>query len=588
MQSLLRQALVRLTPPPHRRGGEPDWAARFDRWARGWRGPALAALVVLVSSLPGLLAIPPLDRDEARFAQASAQMLETGDLVNIRFQAEPRDKKPVGIHWLQTLSVKLFSSVERREIWVYRLPSLLGAMLAAAATAWGAAVFLGPRGGLTAGALLAATFLLSSEAGIGKTDAVLCGAVALSMAGLARVYAAARGDWPDRPRAKAWFWIGQALGLIIKGPIAPMVAGLAIGALWIADRRADWLKRLGWVWGLVLVAAVVGPWAAAITVATDGRFWMGAIGDDLGPKLVSGQESHWGPPLLHLAVSPLLLFPVGLMLPAALVYGWRKRREPFARFALAWLVPAWLVFEAMPTKLVHYPLPLYPALAALLAGALMETLGAWSRRLCAALSVAAGGVLAAVCLWAAAEYGGMAAGVWAFVTAALLLAAGIAGGLLMIRHRPAAALACAGTLGVLGHMAMGGGLAPSLTDLWVSDRAAQALADAGLDPRGGVTPGPVAVAGYAEPSLVFALGTTTQMGSADTAVIAIGEGRPALVEGRQEQAFRGQLAATGHKAEKMGEVAGFDYSDGDPVTLGVWRSLSPPSGGAVISGPRVP
>lgn len=587
MQSVFRQALARLTPPPHRRG-ETDWAARLDLWARGWRGPVLAALVVLVASLPGLLAIPPLDRDESRFAQASAQMLETGDLVNIRFQAEPRDKKPVGIHWMQALSVKLFSSVERREIWVYRLPSLLGAMLAAAATAWGAAVFLGPRGGLTAGVLLASTFLLSSEAGIGKTDAVLCGAVALSMAGLARVYAAARGDWPDRPRAKAWFWVGQSLGVIIKGPIAPMVGGLAIVSLWIVDRRAAWLKRLGWVWGLLLVVAVVGPWAAAITVATDGRFWMGALGDDLGPKLVSGQESHWGPPGLHLAVSPLLLFPVGLMLPAALAYGWRKRREPFARFALAWLVPAWLVFEAMPTKLVHYPLPIYPALAWLMAGALLEPMGAWSRRVGAALSVAAGSALAAFCLWAAAEYGGTAAGVWAFVTAALLLAAGLSGGLLMMRSGPGVALVSAVMLGVLGHMTLGGGLAPALRDLWVSDRAARALAEAGIDPRGGVIPGPVAVAGYAEPSLVFALGTTTQMGSADTAVIAIGEGRPALVEGRLEAAFRAQLAATGHEAEKMGEVAGFDYSDGDPVTLGVWRSLSPPAGGAVISGPRLP
>ena len=167
-------------------------AAWLDRWARGWRGPILAALVVLLGSLPGLVAIPPLDRDESRFAQATAQMLETGDLVNIRFQDAPRDKKPVGIHWLQAASVNLFSSVERREIWAYRIPSVLGAMLAAAACAWGARVGLGPRGGLIAGALLGASFLLSSEAGIAKTDAVLCGAIALSMAALVRVYVGAR------------------------------------------------------------------------------------------------------------------------------------------------------------------------------------------------------------------------------------------------------------------------------------------------------------------------------------------------------------------------------------------------------------
>ncbi|MBP7648973.1 MAG: glycosyltransferase family 39 protein, partial [Phenylobacterium sp.] len=73
----------------------------IERWSRGWRGPALAALIAFLAGLPGVFAVPPLDRDESRFAQATAQMLETGDFVVIRFQNEPRFKKPVGIYWLQ-------------------------------------------------------------------------------------------------------------------------------------------------------------------------------------------------------------------------------------------------------------------------------------------------------------------------------------------------------------------------------------------------------------------------------------------------------------------------------------------------------
>src|SRR5579862_9323837 len=108
-------------------------AARIDAWTRGWRGPLMAALVALAAALPGALALPTMDRDEARFAQATAQMLETGDFVDIRYQDAPRDKKPVGIHWLQAASVAAFSSAEARAIFFYRIPSLLGAMLAAAA-----------------------------------------------------------------------------------------------------------------------------------------------------------------------------------------------------------------------------------------------------------------------------------------------------------------------------------------------------------------------------------------------------------------------------------------------------------------------
>lgn len=157
--------------------------SRLDAWSRGWRAPLFAALVALIAGLPGLFAMPPLDRDESRFAQATSQMLETGDYVVIKFQDQPRFKKPVGIHWMQALSVTALSDAEARQIWAYRIPSLLGAMLAAAACAWGAAALFDARTGLLAGSILGATFLLSSEAFIAKTDAALCGATTLAMHG---------------------------------------------------------------------------------------------------------------------------------------------------------------------------------------------------------------------------------------------------------------------------------------------------------------------------------------------------------------------------------------------------------------------
>ena len=82
-----------------------DDSALDRMFSGGWRGPLFAALVALAAALPGLIAMPVLDRDEARFAEATAQMLETGDFVSINFQDAPRYKKPVGIHWLQALAV---------------------------------------------------------------------------------------------------------------------------------------------------------------------------------------------------------------------------------------------------------------------------------------------------------------------------------------------------------------------------------------------------------------------------------------------------------------------------------------------------
>src|SRR4030088_2462605 len=99
-------------------------------WLVGVRPYALLAALCLVLYVPGLAAIPPLDRDEARFAQATRQMLETGDFIRIRFQDEARNKKPVGIYWLQAGAVAAFSTPESPEIWPYRLPSVLAATAA--------------------------------------------------------------------------------------------------------------------------------------------------------------------------------------------------------------------------------------------------------------------------------------------------------------------------------------------------------------------------------------------------------------------------------------------------------------------------
>ena len=75
------------------------------------RAVAVLLAVALLGFLPGFLSIPPIDRDEARFAQATKQMVESGEYVDIRFQDEVRYKKPVGIYWLQAGVVKTASAL---------------------------------------------------------------------------------------------------------------------------------------------------------------------------------------------------------------------------------------------------------------------------------------------------------------------------------------------------------------------------------------------------------------------------------------------------------------------------------------------
>ncbi len=217
--------------------------ALLDNLAKGWRGYVVAALIALLAGLPGLARLPVMDRDEARYAQATTQMLETGDYVRIYVQDNPRNKKPIGIYWLQAASVAALSHVEAREIWAYRIPSLLGAILAACATFWAGTAFFERRTALIGAGLFAAGMLIGFEAMTAKTDAMLCGVTTLTLAALAHLYRR-----PNRPKLLALvFWAALGIGVLIKGPVTPMIAGLTIGALYLWERRRDdWLRPLAW------------------------------------------------------------------------------------------------------------------------------------------------------------------------------------------------------------------------------------------------------------------------------------------------------------------------------------------------------
>jgi hypothetical protein len=111
------------------------------------------------------------------------------------------------------------------------------------------------------------------------------------------------------------------------------------------------------------------------------------------------------------------------------------------------------------------------------------------------------------------------------------------------------------------------------------------MAKARLLPRQGIAEAPVAVAGYAEPSLVFALGTSTELEGAGEAARAIYEHRPAIVEQREEKAFRQALAVYGVSAYVVATVEGLDYSNGDNTTLRIYETQDAAKAGADLKGP---
>src|SRR3984893_11613833 len=340
------------------------------------RAIAFLTLCALLLFLPVFYNIPPIDRDEPRFAQATKQMVESGDFTDIRFQDDVRYKKPVGIYWLQAAAGETEAALgpprAQARIWLYRVPSLIGALGAVLLTYWTALAFVTRRGAIFAGLILGSSVLLGVEARLAKTDAMLLLTVVAAMGALARVYLSwQRGEDPAHP-PWTWpliFWTALAGGILLKGPLILMFVALTIATLAILDRSAAWLWRLRPVWGLMWMLVLVLPWFIAIFWRAGDAFFADSIGGDMLSKLAA-QESHGAPPGLYLLLFWVTFWPgaplAGMAAPAV----WRARREPGAQFLLAWLLPSWIIFELVLTKLPHYVLPLSPAIAILTVGAL--------------------------------------------------------------------------------------------------------------------------------------------------------------------------------------------------------------------------
>ena len=540
------------------------------------RPHALLAVLCFALYLPGIAAIPPLDRDEARFAQATRQMLESGDFLHIRFQDEARNKKPAGIYWLQAAAVSLVSTPEAAVIWPYRLPSLLGAIAAVLTTfAFGAALF-GERPAPRQPAVIAAVLLgsalgLAAEAHIAKTDAALLFAVTAAQAALGLTYVRARTGRPVAWWLPVVFWAAEIAAIFLKGPVGPALAVVTAAALAIADGEARWLRRLRPLFGVLAVIVAVAPWLIAIERATEGRFVSDALGGDLWAKLVGVRELHGAPPFSYLFASLVTFWPGSLLLVPAMVRAWRRHDLPAERFLLAWLVPAWLILELVPTKLPHYVLPLYPALALLAAAALVDAVQPpttiWQRRI----------DLLARTLWGVATLGlaalliglplRFAGGVVAVGVIGAVLLLALAPALLMYRSRPGVAAGLIAALS-LAFVVPAAVVLPGLERLWLS-RAALDLVTSHPPTAGS----PLVAVGYSEPSLVFLLGTKLLLASPSAAADALARGGEALVSSHADAMFRQALVGRGLalKAVAIDRTAGLDYSNGQRMVLTLYR-----------------
>jgi len=374
---------------------------------RGWKAGVLLVLLCLSVYLPGFTSTPAIDRDESRFAQASRQMLESGDYIVPRVQGKPRLNKPPLIYWLQSASAWTFTAgdVTKDAIWMYRVPSLLAAIGVVLAT-WRLATTLHtPFTGVLAGAIIAVAPVFWWEARQARADMVLvlCTLIAVSVIvkALKQTHEAnPQHHTTDHPTplprpslstslrpfvapslrlsvpSALLLWTATAAGIMTKGPVTPLVLTLGILTLCLITRQWRWVLGLRPLLGLLIITAAVTPWVWSVVSAVGWDTWSTTVLDETLGRSLEPKEGHSGFPGYHTLLLPLLLFPGCVFVGLALVRPWWPAppgRALFSSLLLTFILPTWLLMELIGTKLPHYTMPVYPLLAILTAAAIITT-----------------------------------------------------------------------------------------------------------------------------------------------------------------------------------------------------------------------
>lgn len=553
------------------------WMARIDAHsirrlcesisASKWRPFLLLAGVCALLYLPGIASIPPLDRDEPRYIQASKQMVESGDYTRIRFQEDFRNRKPAGIYWMQSAAVNLLGGAAAKDfVWPYRLPSLLCAIGSVLLVFRLGGQLFGRPQALLAAILFAATPLMLAVAHAGTTDSALLFFTTLAQYNLIQIYLANRNNRHPGIGNAISFWAALGAGILIKGPVSPLVALLTAVSLMILDRNFRAFNGLR-VWlGLPLLLCIVLPWLISIQIATDGAFLRESLGGDFGKKLISVQESHGSPPGYYTLLMAVTCWPASFLAIPALLNAWRNRRtETSAAICFCWIVPYLLLLECVPTKLPHYILSAYPPLV------LLSIQFAW-RETAIVLPNNFWRVLDRIYrfVWvlvlplfvlAVAISAGLSSLPAVPIFIALILTVGVSA-VYRLRHSPSLCLLSgSAALFIFAAPLIFGIIVPGLTPLWVSRTAAAAFEKVKqVQPESRLY-----AVGYSEPSLVFLTATGIKLCPLSTIETEYSPEMVALIPTKAA----GQLTVP---LRQISTICGINYSKGKIVNLGLYVS----------------
>jgi len=535
--------------------------------------------LVFICFFLSLNTIPPLDRDESRYIQATVQMLESKDFVNIKFLDAPRLKKPPGIYWLQALSATITKNIlylEQAPLWSYRLPSAIAASISILLTFLLGKILFGRTQGIIAALLLVSSPLVFIEAHIAKTDSVLLACILFITYVLSKVIFEKKYEISHSKYLIFLAWIIMGFAFLIKGPLVIMFILFTVIFFRIFSKQ-NFIKDLQIAIGLMLFIMVALPWFIIINVGDNSSVFLDSVKKDMFLKLISAQESHGAPPGTYLLSSIVSAWPIFLFIIPTSIWAYKKRKEKAVIFLLCSILPAWIVFELVPTKLMHYILPLLPSLAILSAAMIvslnkMNTLNILNKFFIRIISLlpSLGGIIISSAIWVLAIKFGKGITLSVFLVIFIYFISSIICAYFLFKRNYLTSFITIVFSNLLALNILFIFLPKQLDKIWVTEKVYEYIKEENIQHS-------VGMLGYSEPSLVFRLGSSSRiLTSSDDAIDKIIKNKIKyiIIEDKYTEEFIIKADENQLSINVLNiKVSGFNYSKGKYVSINIINVL---------------
>jgi hypothetical protein len=317
---------------------------------------------------------------------------------------------------------------------------------------------------------------------------------------------------------------------------------------------------------------IIIPWFILIKLGNNSDVLLNSIQKDMVLKLISVQESHGAPPGSYLLSTFLTAWPIALFILPTALWSFKNRKIKTVKFLLCSLIPSWLFFEIMPTKLLHYVLPLLPSFAILTAAMVVSStkdkrfIDIFEKsifKFFSTLPFLGGIIIAGGIIYLGDRYGeGLTLSILV-VAIIYVFSAFLCGYFLFVKSFIRATFVvifC--NIIALNLLII---LIPNqLGKMWISERIYMQIDDKNLSEA-------FLLLGYSEPSLIFRLGSQTKIVSSNEEAINLILDKNIsniIIESYYLEQFQNLSKENGIILNKVGKsIIGFNYSKGKNVEI---------------------